>query len=83
MKSVILQRIFSVFTYYSPGTTLLLVILTVYFITCKIRRRRIEYLVGKLPGPKPLPLIGNLLEISTGWDGKMNKICSSYKKWTL
>lgn len=72
MKSVILQRIFSLFTYYSPGTTALFVILTVYFVTCKLRRRRMEYLLGKVPGPAPLPIIGNLLEISTGFDRKIN-----------
>lgn len=70
MKSVILQRLISIFTYYSPGTTALLVILTVYFVTCKLRRRHMEHLLGKVPGPVPLPIIGNLLEISTGWDGK-------------
>lgn len=73
MKSVILQRILSLFTYYSPGTTVLLVLLTTYFVMCKIRRRRIEYLIGKVPGPMPMPIIGNLLEVSTGFDGKMNK----------
>lgn len=68
MKSIILQRIFSLFTYYSPGTTALLVILTVYYVTFKLRRRRMESLLAKVPGPAPLPIIGNLLEISTGFD---------------
>ena len=82
MKSVILQRVFSLFTYYSPGTTALLVILTIYFVVCKIRRRRIEYLMGKVPGPMPMPIVGNLLEVSTGFDGKLNKILFFVQKCT-
>lgn len=72
MKSIILQRILSIFTYYSPGTTALLVILTAYYVTFKLRRRRMESLLAKVPGPAPLPIIGNLLEISTGFDRNIN-----------
>lgn len=36
----------------------------------RIRRRRLEYLINKVPGPAALPIIGNLLEIITGYDGK-------------
>lgn len=71
MKSAIVQRILSIFTYFSPVTTLLLIALSTYFVICKIRRRRIEYLMGKVPGPHPLPIIGNILEVSTGFDGKI------------
>lgn len=75
MKSVILQRLFtlcgSIFTYFSPTTTVLLVLLITYFVAFKWRRRRLEYLIGKVPGPVPLPFIGNMLEVSTGFDGKL------------
>lgn len=71
MKSVILQRIFSIVTYYSPVTTMLLILLTIYLVAMKLRRRRIEYLIGKVPGPHPLPIIGNMLEVSSGFDGKI------------
>lgn len=71
MKSVILQRALSIFTYFSPSTTLLLVLLTTYIVVFKLRRRRIEQLIGKVPGPIPMPIIGNLLEVSTGFDGKI------------
>lgn len=70
MKSVILRCIFSLFTYFSPVTTILLVVLAVYYIAFKLRRRRLEELIEKVPGPTALPLIGNVLEISTGFDGK-------------
>lgn len=70
MKSVILQCILSLFTYFSPVTTILLVVLAVYYIAFKLRRRRLEELIEKVPGPTALPLIGNVLEISTGFDGK-------------
>lgn len=75
MKSVILQRAFSMFTYlftyFSPVTTVLLLLLTTYIVAFKLRRRRIERLIGKVPGPMPLPIIGNMLEVSTGFDGKL------------
>lgn len=71
MKSVILQRFLSMFTYFSPVTTVLLLLLTTYFVAFKLRRRRVERLIGKVPGPVPLPIIGNMLEVSTGFDGKL------------
>lgn len=69
MKSVILLR---VFTYFSPLTTVLLSILIVYFVAFKWRRRRLEYLIEKIPGPAATPFIGNILEVSTGFDGTMH-----------
>lgn len=70
MKSVILLRFLSIFTYFSPVTTVLLILLTVYYVAFKLRRRRLEYLIEKVPGPTALPIIGNILEIATGFDGK-------------
>lgn len=69
MKSVILLRILSLFTYFSPLTTIFLVLLCSYFVTYKLRRWRFETLIDKIPGPKPLPIIGNMLEITTGYEG--------------
>lgn len=73
MKSVILQRALSIFTYFSPVTTVLLLLLATYVVAFKLRRRRMEYLIGKVPGPAPLPIIGNMLEVSTGFDGKLTQ----------
>lgn len=70
MTSALLRYILPPLTYFSPITTILLAIFLGYYIMFKIRRRRLEYLMGKLPGPAPLPIIGNLLEIITGYDGK-------------
>lgn len=69
MKSVLLTKFVSIFTYFSPVTTILLTILTVYFVAFKWRRRRMEYLLAKVPGPMAIPIFGNVLEISTGFDG--------------
>lgn len=69
MKSVILLRFLSLFTYFSPLTTIFLVLLGVYFVTYKLRRWRLETLLDKIPGPKPMPFIGNMLEIVTGYEG--------------
>lgn len=71
MKSVILHRILSLFTYFSPVTTVFLMLLVVYYAAFKMRRQRLEKLLNKIPGPTPLPIIGNSLEISTGYDGKL------------
>lgn len=79
MNSVILRFVLSLFTYFSPVTTILLTILVIYYIAFKWRRRRMEYLLNKLPGPLALPIIGNALEISTGYDGKMTK----YQLWCI
>lgn len=75
MKSVILLRFLSLFTYFSPVTTVLLVLLTVYIVAFKWRRRRLEELIEKVPGPTAMPIIGNVLEISTGFDGNNNCFC--------
>lgn len=69
VKSVFLGNFLSIFTYFSPLTTILLTILTVYFVAFKWRRRRLEYLIEKLPGPMATPIIGNMLEVVTGFDG--------------
>lgn len=69
MKSVLLLRALGLFTYFSPLTTLLLSFLVVYFVAFKWRRRRLEYLIEKLPGPTATPFIGNILEVATGFDG--------------
>lgn len=69
MKSVLLTKLAAIFTYFSPVTTVLLTILTVYFVAFKWRRRRMEYLLDKLPGPMAIPIFGNMLEISTGFEG--------------
>lgn len=71
MNSIILRFVVSLFTYFSPVTTVLLTLLVTYYIAFKWRRRRMEYLLDKLPGPLALPIIGNALEISTGYDGKI------------
>lgn len=71
MNSVILRFVVSLFTYFSPVTTVLLTLLVTYYIAFKWRRRRMEDLLNKLPGPLALPIIGNALEISTGYDGKI------------
>lgn len=68
MKSGIVRFVLHLFTIFSPITTALLVICLGYYILFKIRRRRMEYLIGKVPGPAPLPIIGNVLEIITGYD---------------
>lgn len=75
LKSFLLTKILSMFTYFSPLTTIFLSLLTVYFVAFKWRRRRMEYLIEKLPGPVATPLLGNILEVSTGYDG-------SYKFWS-
>lgn len=69
MKSVLLLRVLGLFTYFSPLTTILLSVLFVYFVAFKWRRRRLEYLIEKLPGPTATPFIGNILEVATGFDG--------------
>lgn len=68
MKSGIVRFVLQLFTIFSPITTALLVVCLGYYILFKIRRRRMEYLIGKVPGPAPLPIIGNVLEIITGYD---------------
>lgn len=70
MKSVIILRALSIFTYFSPLTTIFLVLLTVYFVAFKWRRRRMEKLINKVPGPWPTPIIGNMIEINSNYDGK-------------
>lgn len=69
MKSVLLLRALGLFTYFSPLTTILLSILFLYFVAFKWRRRRLEFLIEKLPGPAATPFIGNILEVATGFDG--------------
>lgn len=71
MKSVIILRALSIFTYFSPLTTILLVVLFVYYVAFKWRRRRMEALIEKVPGPYATPIIGNTLEVTTGYDGKL------------
>lgn len=73
MKSVLLTRLSSILTYFSPITSLFIVVAVVYYVSFKLRRQRLEQLMAKIPGPVALPIIGNTLEINIGYDG--NGLC--------
>lgn len=80
MQSIITQAVSPVLTYFSPVTTILLVVFVIYYVQFKLRRRRLEYLISKVPGPNPLPIIGNVLEVASGYDGKKVSIfCISFQ----
>lgn len=69
MKSVLLTRLLSLFTYFSPTTTIFILLVGVYYVLFKLRRKRLEQLMAKIPGPAALPIIGNTLEVNIGYDG--------------
>lgn len=73
MKSVLLTRVLSLFTYFSPITLVFLIVFCAYYVLFKSRRRRLEQLMAKIPGPTALPIIGNTLEINVGYDGNLER----------
>lgn len=75
MQSTLIQAVLPLLTYFSPVTTILLIVFVSYYVQYKLRRRRLEYLISKVPGPNPLPIIGNVLEIASGYDGKKCLLC--------
>lgn len=71
MRSYLITKAAALFTYFSPLTLILFTVFVAYFVLFKSRRKHLEQLMAKIPGPTALPIIGNTLEINIGYDGNL------------
>lgn len=69
-ESFLLSKTFKYISGYSPVTVFLTVAILIAVVIYNRRRSRLVRLIEKIPGPKPLPLLGNAVEMSVDHDGK-------------
>lgn len=57
-QSLILRSLEKIFLYFSPVTLAVVIMLITWFVNYNRRRARMVKLIGKIPGPPSLPLVG-------------------------
>ncbi|XP_046668651.1 LOW QUALITY PROTEIN: cytochrome P450 4c3-like [Homalodisca vitripennis] len=64
-----------------PVTSLCLVVVAVALLVYNLRRMRMVQLIGKIPGPEALPIIGNCLQMNVDHDEIFERLAGSRKLW--
>lgn len=70
----------------SPVTMLFVTVITCFAVVYNRRRARMVRLIGKVPGPAAMPIVGNAIECNVDHDGRCGHvwICGVFNlSWLL